>query len=89
MMAPVLPLVNCVKKILFPLMRIVPFRAMNAPLVEPPTKAVRNVPIAHPVNSKTWSTTKKFAPIAPVDLRKVKRIIAVVHNAAKAKKHQR
>ena len=80
---------NFALKILLPLTKIDKFPATNVLLAVRPKRAAPNVPIAHRVNLKTWSTTKKFVLIAPLDSHKVKRIKPAAHNVVKAKKHQR
>jgi len=87
---PLVPLnANFALKILLPLTKIDKFPATNVLLAVPPKRAAPNVPIAHRVNLKTLSTTKQFAPTAPLALHKVTRIKTVVRNVSKEKKHQR
>ena len=62
--------------------------AINVLLAVPPKRAAPNVPIAHRANLNTLSTTKKFAPTAPLALHKVTRTKKVVRNVFKEKKHQ-
>ena len=87
---PLVPLnANFALKILLPLTKIDKFHATNVLLAVPPKTAAPNVPIAHRANLKTLSTTKKFAPTAPLALHKVTRTKQVVRNVFKEKKHQR
>jgi hypothetical protein len=87
---PLVPLnANFALKILLPLTKIDKFPATNVLLAVRPKRAAPNVPIAHRVNLKTLSTTKQFAPTAPLALHKVTRIKTVVRNVSKEKKHQR
>jgi len=87
---PLVPLnANFALKILLPLKKIDKFHAINVLLAVPLKTAAPNVPIAHRANLKTLSTTKKFAPTAPLALRKVTRTKKVVRNVFKEKKHQR
>jgi hypothetical protein len=89
-MTPLVPLnANFALKILLPLTKIDKFPATNVLLAVRPKRAAPNVPIAHRVNLKTLSTTKQFAPTAPLALHKVTRIKTVVRNVSKEKKHQR
>ena len=80
---------NFALKILLPLTKIEKVHANNVLLVVRPKMAAPNVPIAHRANLKTLSTTKKFAPTAPLALHKVTRTKKVVRNVFKEKKHQR
>jgi hypothetical protein len=80
---------NFALKILLPLTKIEKVHANNVLLVVRPKMAALNVPIAHRVNLKTMSTTKKCVPTAPLALHRVTRIKKVVRHVSKEKKHQR
>ncbi len=80
---------NFVLKIPLPLAKIEKVHVNNVLLVVRLKMAAPNVPIAHRANLKTWSTTKKCVPTAPLALHRVTRTKKFVRHASKEKKHQR
>ena len=88
-MSKVRRLASFAKQTPFPRTKTEPPNAHHVRKAVPPKRAAPNVPIAHRANLNTLSTTKKFAPTAPLALHKVTRTKQVVRNVFKEKKHQR